>query len=67
MAKWGVLKKLKMPCALRCLHHSRTSCRNIRNTAEEIEQKARRASHSTVALGAVSFDFDESVEDEIIQ
>jgi tetratricopeptide (TPR) repeat protein len=37
----------------------------ILNTAEEIEQKVRRASHSTVALGAVSFDFDEPVEDEI--
>ena len=37
----------------------------IRNTAEEIERKARRASRSTVALSAGSFDFDEPVEGEI--
>ena len=38
---------------------------DMRNTAEGIEQKARRASHSAVATSAVSFDFAESVEDEI--
>ena len=37
---------------------------DILSTAEEIEQKARRASRYSVALSAVSFDFDESVEGE---
>jgi tetratricopeptide (TPR) repeat protein len=37
----------------------------IRNTAEEIRQKARRASHSRVALSAIPVDFDKLVEDEL--